>query len=373
MEYMKLALELAEKGRGFTNPNPVVGAVIVKDGRIIGQGYHERYGQLHAERNALASCIEDPEGSDMYVTLEPCCHYGKTPPCTEAIINNKIRRVYVGSTDPNPLVAGKGISILRAAGIEVAEGVMKEECDLANEVFFHFIRTGMPYVTLKYAMTADGKIATGSGRSKWITGNEARKRVHMMRHENAAIMVGMGTVRADDPMLDCRLGSGEFGDEYKEQEFSNPVRVICDTDLSISAESKLIRTADKIRTIVAAGNDSEHYDAKKAEELVKAGAEVLPVPLCNGRTDVRAVMKQLGEEKIDSILLEGGGELAYSAMEHGLVNRIYAFIAPKIFGGKGRTPVGGSGVYDPADAFMLETRSIENVGDDIMIEYIVRK
>ena len=187
-DYMRRAITLAEKGRGYTNPNPVVGAVIVKDGRIIGEGYHERCGELHAERNALAACTEDPAGATMFVTLEPCCHYGKTPPCTEAIIEAKIACVYVGSADPNPLVAGKGVAILREAGIEVTEGFLKEACDNLNRVFFHYITTKRPYVTLKYAMTADGKIATATGQSQWITGETARRDVHRLRHENAVIM-----------------------------------------------------------------------------------------------------------------------------------------------------------------------------------------
>lgn len=219
-DYMRLALELAERGRGWTNPNPMVGAVIVKDGRVIGEGYHHRCGALHAEREAFAACRESPAGATLYVTLEPCCHHGRQPPCTEAILEAGISRVVVGSGDPNPLVAGKGLDILRAHGAEVETGVLQPECDALNAVFFHYIRTRQPYVVMKYAMTLDGKIATRTGASRWITGEKARERVHQDRRRYAAIMAGVGTVLADDPLLTCRMEGGR-----------NPVRVICDTHL----------------------------------------------------------------------------------------------------------------------------------------------
>ena len=195
-DYMRLALELAQRGAGWTAPNPMVGAVIVRDGRILGQGWHERCGQAHAERSALASCTEDPRGAELYVTLEPCCHYGRQPPCTDAILAAGIRRVVVGSGDPNPLVAGKGLELLRARGVEVVEHVLEEECVRLNQVFFHYIRTGRPFVVMKYAMTMDGKIAAHTGASQWITGEEARAHVQAQRHRLSAIMVGVGTVLA---------------------------------------------------------------------------------------------------------------------------------------------------------------------------------
>ena len=203
--YMRRAIELAKKGRGWTNPNPMVGAVIVKNGSIIGEGYHEKCGELHAERNAIASLTESAEGATLYVTLEPCCHYGKTPPCTEAILEQKIARVVIGSRDPNPKVAGKGVQMLREAGVTVVEDFMREECDQLNPVFFHYITTKTPYVVMKYAMTLDGKIATKTGASKWITGESARKEVQHMRHQYMGIMAGIGTVLADDPMLNVRV------------------------------------------------------------------------------------------------------------------------------------------------------------------------
>ena len=219
-DYMNLALELARRGMGWTSPNPMVGAVLVKNGEIIGQGWHTRYGELHAEREALKNCTGSPAGATLYVTLEPCCHQGRQPPCTQAILDAGITRVVVGSNDPNPLVAGKGLNILRAHGVQVETGVCKQACDALNQVFFHFITTRRPYVVLKYAMTMDGKIATRTGASKWITGETARKRVHEDRHRYRAILAGVGTVLDDDPLLTCRMEGGR-----------NPIRVICDTRL----------------------------------------------------------------------------------------------------------------------------------------------
>ena len=213
-DYMKIALQLAEKGSGFTAPNPMVGAVIVKDEKIIGEGWHQKYGEAHAERNALAQCVEDPTGAVMYVTLEPCCHQGKQPPCVDAIIEAGIKRVVIGSEDPNPLVRGKGIKILKEHGIAVTEHVLSEECRQLNEVFLHFIQTKRPFVVMKYAMTMDGKIATKTGASKWITEEAARQHVAWQRHRYTAIMVGVGTVLADDPLLTCRVEGGRKSNSY---------------------------------------------------------------------------------------------------------------------------------------------------------------
>ena len=242
-EYMLRAIQLAKKGEGWTNPNPMVGAVIVKDGKIIGEGYHKKYGELHAERNAIASLTESAEGAVIYVTLEPCCHHGKTPPCTEAIIEQKIRKVVIGSRDPNPKVAGKGVQMLREAGVTVVEDFMREECDQLNPVFFHYITTKTPYVVMKYAMTLDGKIATKTGASKWITGESARKEVQHMRHQYMGIMAGIGTVLADDPMLNVRV-----------EGWKSPVRIVCDSKLRIPPGSQIVKSAEKYRTIVAMQN-----------------------------------------------------------------------------------------------------------------------
>ena len=243
---MKIAIEEAKKGMGYTSPNPMVGAVVVKDGKIISKDYHHKCGEFHAERNALLKC-DDASGADLYVTLEPCCHQGKTPPCTDIIIEKGIKRVFMGSSDPNPLVAGKGKEILEKNGIEVISGVMKEECDSLNEVFFHYITTKTPYVVMKYAMTADGKIATVTGASKWITGEEARNSVHYDRHRYSGIMAGIGTVLADDPMLNCRIPGGK-----------DPVRIICDSSLRTPLESNIVKTAAEIPTIIATVIDDEN-------------------------------------------------------------------------------------------------------------------
>ena len=221
-DYMKRALELAKKAMGYTSPNPMVGCVVVKDGRIVTEGYHERCGEYHAERNALTKCSEDLTGATMYVTLEPCCHQGKTPPCTDIILERGIGKVYVGSMDPNPKVAGKGVQILRDHGVEVETGLLEEECLSLNEIFFHYITTKMPYVAMKYAMTLDGKIASFSGDSKWVTGERAREHTHFLRKKYRGILVGIGTVLADDPMLNCRTENGV-----------DPVRIVCDSHLQI--------------------------------------------------------------------------------------------------------------------------------------------
>lgn len=353
-KYMRLALELAEKGCGHVSPNPMVGAVIVKDGRIIGSGYHRRYGDLHAEREALKACSESPDGADMYVTLEPCCHHGHQPPCTEAIIDAGIKRVVIGSSDPNPLVAGKGVRILKDHGIYVTEGFMKDECDDINKVFFHYITTGRPYVVMKYAMTMDGKIAAFTGKSKWITAETARKRVHEDRNRYSAIMTGLGTVMRDDPLLNCRMEGGK-----------DPVRVICDTDLRIPTTSQIVRTAGRYRTVIATASD----DGYRTAELEKAGCEILHVGRKDGHTNLSELTEKLGRMKIDSVLLEGGGTLNWSALRAGIVNKVQAYVAPKILGGKDApSPVGGEGAASPDAGVMLSKPKITVLGDDILLE-----
>ena len=360
-DYMKRAIELARKGEGWVNPNPMVGAVIVKEGRIIGEGYHERYGKLHAERNAIASLTESAKGATLYVTLEPCCHYGKTPPCTEAILEQEICRVVIGSRDPNPKVAGKGARILREAGVEVVEDFMREECDRLNPVFFRYITTKTPYVVMKYAMTADGKIATKTGASKWITGETSRNAVQHMRHRYMGIMAGIGTVLADDPMLNVRIDGGK-----------SPVRIICDSNLQIPMESRIVKTAKEYRTILvyAGGNDLKD----KKTLLEQQGLEVVSFPDEQGQIDLKALMDYLGEQKIDSVLLEGGGTLNDSAFRAGIVRELLVFIAPKIFGGaQSKSPVQGLGVELPEEAVRLSYQGVSEIGDDILICYLVDK
>lgn len=358
-QYMKMALELAQKGMGFTAPNPMVGAVIVKNGRIIGQGYHRKYGELHAEREALAVCTEEPKGASIYVTLEPCCHYGKQPPCVNAILEAGIRRVIIGSSDPNPLVAGKGIRILKDHGIEVTENILKEECDKLNEAFFYYIQNKKPYVVMKYAMTMDGKIAAYTGESKWVTGEAARIHVQEQRLKYTGIMVGVGTVLADDPMLTCRLENSR-----------NPVRIICDSHLRTPLTSKIVRTAKTIPTILA----SSSKDQQKIKNYEELGCQVLYVPEKNGHIDLNRLMELLGAAKIDSILLEGGGSLNWSALESGIVQKVQTYIAPKLFGGEeAKTPVEGKGFPDPARAVLLKNSEIIRLGDDFLIESEVKR
>ena len=350
-DYMRLALEQARRGEGWTNPNPMVGAVLVRDGRILSTGYHERCGALHAERHALSRCTESPAGATLYVTLEPCCHHGRQPPCTDAILQAGIARVVVGSDDPNPLVAGKGLEILRQAGVQVETGVLKAECDALNQVFFHYIQTGRPYVILKYAMTADGKIATRTGASRWITGEEARRRVHQDRHRCAAIMVGVGTVLTDDPLLTCRMEGGR-----------NPVRVICDTHLRTPLESQIVRTAGEVPTILAC------CAPPPAQALRAAGCQVWELPDRAGHVDLRALMDRLGQEQLDSVLLEGGAQLNWAALEAGIVQKVQAYVAPKLFGGTAPTPVGGMGVDLPDQGIVLKHWSVTPLGEDLLLE-----
>jgi diaminohydroxyphosphoribosylaminopyrimidine deaminase/5-amino-6-(5-phosphoribosylamino)uracil reductase len=354
-DYMRRAIELAERGRGYTSPNPLVGAVIVKDGRIIGEGYHEKYGELHAERNALASLTEPAEGATIYVTLEPCCHYGKTPPCTEAIIEHGLSRVVIGSRDPNPKVSGKGAKQLREAGITVEEDFLREECDKLNPIFFHYITTGMPYVVMKYAMTLDGKIATKTGASKWITGEAARENVQHLRHRCRGIMVGIGTVLADDPMLNVRFPGGR-----------SPVRIICDSSLRLPVDSAIARTAREYETIVACAK----AESEKQKALEELGIQVLSVDDGNGRVDLRRLLQLLGERNIDSILLEGGGTLNDAMLRQELVQELQVFVAPKIFGGAGaKTPVEGIGVELPSEAAVLHMEQVTPIGEDLLIVY----
>ncbi len=353
--YMQMALQLAAKGCGYVSPNPMVGAVIVKNERIIGSGYHERFGEAHAERNALASCSESPLGATMYVTLEPCCHHGKQPPCVDAIIKSGIRHVVIGCSDPNPLVAGKGTAMLQEHGILVTEHVLEEKCRALNEVFFHFIQTKRPYVVMKYAMTLDGKIATYTGASQWITGEEARAYVHKERHQYRAIMAGVGTVLADDPLLTCRMEGGR-----------NPIRIICDTRLRTPLTSQIVQTASTVPTILATCcSDTQKHAAYEAY-----GCHILPLAEDeHGHLNLPMLMQILGEHSIDSILLEGGATLNWAALQSGIVQKIQAFIAPKIFGGEtAKAPIGGCGFASPAEGIILKNHTIRQIGNDIFME-----
>ena len=411
--YMQRAIELARRGTGWVSPNPLVGAVIVKDGRVIGEGWHHKYGDLHAERDALANLTEPAEGAVIYVTLEPCCHYGKQPPCTLAIIEHGISRVVVGSRDPNPKVAGGGVRMLREHGVEVIEDFMREECDALNPIFFHYITTGRPYVKMKYAMTADGKIATKTGASKWITGEAARTRVHEWRHACMGIMAGIGTVLADDPQLNCRIENGR-----------DPVRIICDTHLRIPLDSQICRSAAQQKTIVACGlpdlpegaitedvaaacgaqsagveaavqeqnveavvrghnanvpacdNPAAYMSlspqlSEKLVHLLNSDVQVVNFPDDRGSVSLSKLMGYLGDQGVDSILLEGGATLNEAALRERIVREIDVFVAPKIFGGQAKSPVAGFGVAVPDEALKMKISSVEPIGDDILLTYTV--
>lgn len=362
-QFMKRAIELAKQGAGWTAPNPLVGAVVVKNGRIIGEGYHRKYGELHAERNALAACTEDPAGATLYVTLEPCCHYGKTPPCTEIIIEKKIAKVVIGSRDPNPKVAGKGARILREHGIEVVEDYMREACDALNPVFFHYITTKTPYVVLKFAMTLDGKIATRTGASKWITGEAARNHVHQLRSRYTGILAGIGTVLADDPMLNCRIDGAH-----------QPLRIILDSHLRIPMGSRLVRSAKEYPLLIVCNESTRDREegTNRIQKLEEAGAKVWTLPEKNGHPDLNVLMQRLGEEKIDSVLIEGGGTVNEAALKAHIVHHVYAYIAPKIFGGEdAKTPVEGSGIRLPQECANLRLAKITVLLNDMLLEYDV--
>lgn len=359
-KYMEIALELAKNGEGRVSPNPMVGAIIVKDHRIIAKGYHKEYGRGHAEVDAFENATEDVKGATMYVTLEPCSHYGKTPPCADKIVAKKISKVVIGSLDPNPLVSGRGVKKLTDAGIEVTVGVLEEECKKLNEVFMKYILEEKPFVVMKSAMSLDGKIATYSGESKWISGEESRKNVHILRNKLSSIMVGVETVIKDDPELTCRLENGK-----------NPIRIVVDSNLRIPLESRLVESAIDIKTIVATTKRAN----KEKELLLRAkGVHVLITEETNKRVDILDLMKKLGEMKIDSVLLEGGATLNFSALSQGIVDKVQIYIAPMIIGGeKSKSIVGGKGIEILKDAFKLRDLKTSLIGQDILIEGYVKK
>lgn len=380
---MQDAMLLAQRGEGQVNPNPLVGALIVKNDDIVARGYHTRYGDLHAEREAFKDAESrgiDCAGATMYVTLEPCCHEGHQPPCVDAVIEHGISRIVVGLLDPNPLVAGKGLEILRAKGIDV--DVMEEvdgggdlgdaarelvhQLKMQNRIFLKFITTNMPWVTAKWAMTLDGKIATSTGDSKWITNKQSRQRVHLLRKNNMAILCGIGTVIADDPMLNVRLSEELMQRlDIKEHEVRHPIRIVADRQARIPMESQLVSTAHEYPTIVVYGNSA---DEEKLQQLRDAGVTLWN---CNTLTEL---IQRAGAEKIDSILLESGGTLSEALLSEGLIDEVVAFVAPKIIGGKSaRTPVEGEGVTLMSEAIELEDQIVETVGGDVMISGLVKK
>lgn len=355
-KYMKRALEIAAYGRGKTSPNPMVGAVIVRENRIIGEGYHEKRGENHAEVNAFESASESVEGATMYVTLEPCSHFGKTPPCADRIIKEKIKKVVIATLDPNPLVAGKGVKKLEEAGIQVVVGVCQEESVSLNEVFMKYIVHKEPFVLMKVAMSMDGKIATRTGDSKWISSEESRNEVQKIRSYICGIMVGIGTVLADNPRLTCRLENGK-----------NPIRIVVDTDLRIPLDALVLKDQDQAKTVIATVENKG--DINKRNILKESGIHLLDVPEKNGKVDLKILLKMLGEMEIDSVLLEGGGTLNFSALNEGVIDKVLFYIAPILIGGKEAiSPICGEGIEKLAQAFDVKNMKVEWMGNDLRIE-----
>jgi diaminohydroxyphosphoribosylaminopyrimidine deaminase / 5-amino-6-(5-phosphoribosylamino)uracil reductase len=354
IEYMRRALNLARQAIGRTSPNPMVGAVIVKDGLIIGEGYHHKAGMPHAEVHALDAAGEQARGATLYVTLEPCSHYGRTGPCAEAVIRAGIKKVVVAMTDPNPQVAGRGLTLLRAAGIEIVEGVLAAEAAKLNEIFIKWISTGMPFGLMKTAMTMDGKIATRTGQSKWITGEISRERVHLLRDNYDAIMVGIGTMLADDPQLTTRLSQGG----------KNPLRVIVDSFARTPLSAKVL-TDGQAPTIIAVTCDAPEYNVLALREI---GAEVLIMPRSVTGVDLRELFGHLAKRDITSVLIEGGAAINAAALAANIVDKIQAFVAPKIIGGNGAPgPIGGMGPEQIDAAVKLEEMTAVPSGEDILI------
>jgi len=360
-QYMQQALQIAAYAAGRTSPNPLVGAVIVKDGRVVGQGWHRKAGTEHAEIHALRQAGELAAGATIYVTLEPCSHYGRTGPCSKALIDAGIKRVVIAMLDPNPLVAGKGVAMIKAAGIEVETGLLQAQAERLNEVFLKWIMTKMPFVVMKTAMTLDGKIATAAGNSKWISNEVSRRRVHELRDVYDGILVGIGTVLADDPSLTTRLVS---------QSGKNPLRIVVDSRARTPLTAKVV-TDGQAKTLIAVTVAAE---AAKVEALRQAGVEVLVVN-DGQQVDLRQLFCLLGERGVCSIFVEGGALINYSLLKAGLIDKVYSFIAPKMVGGSSAPgPVGGDGVETLDQAFLLDNVETELLAGDILVSgYINRR
>ncbi|MFT9847475.1 bifunctional diaminohydroxyphosphoribosylaminopyrimidine deaminase/5-amino-6-(5-phosphoribosylamino)uracil reductase RibD [Aneurinibacillus sp. REN35] len=352
-EYMELALRLAEAARGQTSPNPAVGCVLVKDGQIVGMGSHLRAGEAHAEVQALRMAGEAAQEAVAYVTLEPCSHYGRTPPCADALIEQGIQRVVIAMLDPNPLVAGQGIARLENAGIEVLTGIGEMEAKRINEAFVKFITTKKPFVTVKTAMTLDGKVATYAGSSRWITGEEARLEVHRMRHAHDAILVGVNTVLTDDPKLTTRLALGG----------KNPIRVIVDTTLRIQSDAKVLTDGEAPTWIFT----TERADQMKWKQLEEMGIRVFSTG-DDVKVNIDQLLSQLGEQQISSLLVEGGSQINSAFLHARAIDKIVSYVAPKLIAGQGApTPFGGLGIEEMDDAISLADLSFEQIGNDIKI------
>ena len=361
--YMKKALRLAIRGKGRTSPNPMVGALLVKGNKVVGKGYHKKTGCPHAEIEAIQSAGEKAKGSRLYVNLEPCSHYGRTPPCSEAIIKSGIKEVVIGMRDPNPLVAGKGIRQLKQTGIHVKQGIMGNDCRRINEPFIKFITEKRPYVTLKAASSLDGKISTKTGESRWITGSLSRIYVHKIRNEVDAVMVGINTVLRDDPMLTTRL--------KKKKNLMNPVRVILDSRLKIPLTAKSVQLKNGQKTIVATTTKAS---LKKVKILEKMGVVVLLTKEKESKVNMNDLMKKLGEMEISHIMIEGGAEVNASALQSGIVDRVIFFIAPIIIGGANATSsIMGKGISLLKDAVSIKESRIKKLGHDFIFEGYIKQ
>jgi len=354
-DMMERALQLAERGRGRTSPNPMVGAVLVNDGEIVGEGFHPRAGEPHAEIFALRQAGERARGVTLYVTLEPCCHHGRTPPCTQALIAAGVAHVHLAMLDPNPLVAGRGRAQLEAAGIPTVVGEREDEARTLNETYLHWITSHRPFVIAKFAASLDGKTATHTGDARWITGPPARQVVHQWRDQVDAILVGVNTVIVDDPRLTTRL---------EQAEVHHPLRVILDSQGRIPDSSKVLDPALPGRTLIATTEAMPHHRRRALAHR----ADVLLLPADEGRVNIQALLDALGERQITSLLAEGGGTVLGSFFARGLVNLVLAFIAPTIIGGQDApTPVGGPGASRIAEAWRLTGVRIQQVGSDLLI------
>jgi diaminohydroxyphosphoribosylaminopyrimidine deaminase/5-amino-6-(5-phosphoribosylamino)uracil reductase len=359
--YMRMALEMAQRGRGRVEPNPMVGAIVVKDGSILGEGWHERFGGPHAEAVALEKAGAGAKGATLYVTLEPCAHKEKkTPPCVKAIIGSGIRKVVFPIIDPNPLTSGKGREALTKAGVEVVEGVLKEEARRLNAPFFKLMTTGTPYVIAKWAMSLDGKTATYTGDSRWVSSKESREYVHKVRSQVDAVVVGINTVLRDDPLLTSRIPGGR-----------NPKRIVLDSQARIPLDCKLLKSLEESGVIIATTPSAPR---EKVEELRKAGCGVLLLGGNEQGIDVIEFLEVLGQWKFTNVLLEGGGSLTASFFEKGLVDKVMVFVSPKIIGGaEAKTPVGGKGVASIKESLRLKEIQITRFSEDILIEGIVER
>ena len=364
IKYMQKALAIGQKGRGFTSPNPAVGAIIVKNDNIVGKGWHKGAGLAHAEVEAIDNAGKEAEQSTLYVTLEPCNHHGKTPPCTEKkIINSGINRVVVGCKDPNPNVRGNGIQKLQENNIDVLTNVLQQEAEtLIEEFAWYTCNNRKPFVTLKCASTIDGRLATKTGDSKWITCETSRKYVHIMRHENDAILIGAGTLIADNPSLTARVNDFDAKD---------PVRIILDPDLVINENAKILTQKSNAPTIIATCQDAP---VSKKDSLKNAGAKIIELPCKDRQFDLNTLLQKIGQMDITSLLVEGGSNIIKSFFKENLINKAYFFIAPKIYGGNDGVPIcSGTGPKLMKDAINLSNIDISRFDDDILIKGYIKQ